>query len=124
MKSRNFLSILIALILTVFAGLLFYYIITVSSEKFSGVAIVGLVSLLFAFIGYLLYAFVGVNATLRGFIWGYYAFGFVSLFYSVVILKFSIVYILLLLIALVVSLVLIRWRIGIVQSTPPSGRSS
>lgn len=121
MKSRKFLSVVIALILTLFVGLLFYYIVKWSAEGFSGFAVIGLLSLLFAFIGYLLYAFIGVSDTLRAFVWAYYAFGFVSLFYSVVVLKFSIVYLLLLLIMLVVSLVLIRWRIGVQRSVPIKG---
>ncbi|MGC8506600.1 MAG: hypothetical protein ACP5NK_07880 [Thermoplasmata archaeon] len=124
MESRKSLSILIALILTLFVGLLFYYIVTRSSEEFSGLAIIGLLSLLFAFIGYLLYAFIGISIALRGFVWAYYIFGFGALFYSVLVLKFSIVYLLLLLLMLVVSLVLIRWRVGAVHSIPVKGGTS
>ncbi len=124
MNSRTMISIAIGLILTIFAALLFYYIIVSSSDKFLGLAIVGLLSLLFALIGYLLYAFVGVHKSVQGFVWGYYTFGFVSLFYSVVILKFNIIYILGLLILVVVTLVLIWWRIGSVQKTASKGSGS
>lgn len=103
------------MILTIFAGLLFYHIITFYKGEFIGFSTVGLISLVFAFIGYLLYAFIGVHKTLKGFIWLYYAFGFISLFYSVLILRFNIIYLLGLLIMLTVSLVLTRWRIGVLR---------
>lgn len=122
MNSRTMMSIAIGVILTVFAALLFYYIIVSSADKFSGLAIVGFLSLLFSLIGYLLYAFVNVHRSVQGFVWGYYIFGFASLFYSVVILKFNIVYLLGLLIMLVVSLILVRWRIGSVQTIRAKGR--
>ncbi len=112
MKSRDLISILVAVILTIFAGLLFYYIIEPSPDKANAVATVGILSLVFSFIGYLLYAFVGVNKILRGFVWLYYVLGFAFLFISVTVLRFDIVYIILLLLVLAVSLILIRWRIG------------
>ncbi len=123
MNSRTIISIAIGLILTVFGALLFYHIVVSSADKFSGLAIVGLLSLLFALIGYMLYAFVGVHRSIQGFVWGYYAFGFLSLFYSVVVLKFNIAYLLGLLIMLVVSLTLIRWRVGSVHAVSAKERS-
>jgi hypothetical protein len=124
MKSTSLLSALITVVLTAFAAILLYHIITFYNYGFSGFGIAGLISLLFAFIGYLLYAFIGTNTILRGFIWGYYVFGFGSLFYSVAILRYSISLLLGLLIMFAVSLILIQWRIRSVSTASVKGKAT
>ncbi len=122
MNSRTAISVIVAIVMTAFAALLFYFIFKMSADKFSGLGIIGLLSLLFAFIGYLLYAFVGVHRSVQGFVWGYYAFGFLSLFYDVTVYKFDVIFLLALLIMLAVSLIAIRWRIGVSKSHPANSK--
>ena len=110
-NSKLSISTAIAIVLTIFAALLFYYILISIAERFIAGMYVGIISVVFSLVGYFLYAFIGRNIVLRAFIWTYYVFGFGIMFYSSVITIFSIPYLLILLIIFALSLVFIRWRI-------------
>lgn len=111
MKASILIGVIIAIVLTLFAVLLFYYLFISNSDKLVAGVYIGILSLVFALIGYVLYAFLGTNIILKSFVWTYYIFGFATLFYSNTVIKFSFVYTLLLLLILVLSLVLIYWRV-------------
>jgi hypothetical protein len=110
-NSKSSISTAIAVVLTIFAVLLFYYILISMADRFIAGIYVGIISVVFSLVGYFLYAFIGRNIVLRAFIWTYYVFGFGIMFYSSVITIFSIPYLLILLIIFALSLVFIRWRI-------------
>ena len=110
-NSKLPISTAIAVVLTIFAALLFYYILISIADRFIAGIYVGIISVVFSLVGYFLYAFIGRNVVLRAFIWTYYVFGFGIMFYSSVITIFSIPYLLILLIIFALSLVFIRWRI-------------
>ena len=110
-NSKLSISTAIAIVLTIFAALLFYYILISMADRFIAGIYVGIISVVFSLVGYFLYAFIGRNIVLRAFIWTYYVFGFGIMFYSSVITIFSIPYLLILLIIFALSLVFIRWRI-------------
>lgn len=110
-NSKSSISTAIAVVLTIFAVLLFYYILISIADRFIAGIYVGIISVVFSLVGYFLYAFIGRNIVLRAFIWTYYVFGFGIMFYSSVITIFSIPYLLILLIIFALSLVFIRWRI-------------
>jgi len=110
-NSKLSISTAIAIVLTIFAALLFYYILISIAERFIAGMYVGIISVVFSLVGYFLYAFMGRNVILRAFMWTYYVFGFGIMFYSCAITIFSIPYLLILLIIFALSLVFIRWRI-------------
>ena len=110
-NSKSSISTAIAVVLTIFAVLLFYYILISMADRFIAGIYVGIISVVFSLVGYFLYAFIGRNIVLRAFKWTYYVFGFGIMFYSSVITIFSIPYLLILLIIFALSLVFIRWRI-------------
>ena len=110
-NSKLPISTAIAVVLTIFAALLFYYILISIADRFIAGIYVGIISVVFSLVGYFLYAFIGRNVVLRAFIWTYYVFGFGIMFYSSVITIFSIPYLLILLMIFALSLVFIRWRI-------------
>ena len=110
-NSKSSISTAIAVVLTIFAVLLFYYILISIADRFIAGIYVGIISVVFSLVGYFLYVFIGRNIVLRAFIWTYYVFGFGIMFYSSVITIFSIPYLLILLIIFALSLVFIRWRI-------------
>ncbi len=110
-NSKSSISTAIAVVLTIFAALLFYYILISIADRFIAGIYVGIISVVFSLVGYFLYAFIGRNVILRAFIWTYYVFGFGIMFYSSAITVFSIPYLLILLIIFALSLVFIRWRI-------------
>ena len=105
------ISVAITVVLTLFAALLFYYILTSITDRFIAGIYVGIISVVFSLVGYFLYAFIGNTLILRVFMWLYYLFGFGMMFYSAGITIFNIPYLLILLIILALSLVFIRWRI-------------
>ena len=110
-NSKLSISTAIAIVLTIFAALLFYYILISIAERFIAGMYVGIISVVFSLVGYFLYAFMGRNVILRAFMWTYYVFGFGIMFYSSAITIFNIPYLLILLMIFALSLVFIRWRI-------------
>ena len=111
MNSKLSISTAIAVVLTFFAALLFYYILISITDKFIAGIYVGIISVVFSLVGYFLYAFIGRNVVLRVFMWIYYIFGFGIMFYSSTITIFDTPYLLILLIIFALSLVFIRWRV-------------
>jgi hypothetical protein len=111
MKASKLISVIIAIVLTLFAALLFYYLYISNSDKVAAGVYIGILSIVFSLIGYILYAFLGTNIVLKSFVWAYYIFGFATLFYTNIVIKFSFIYILILLLIVVLSLVLIYWRV-------------
>lgn len=116
MKSTMLIGIVIAIVLALFSILLFYYLFISNSDKFLAGIYIGIVSIFFSVLGYLLYAFIGTNAVLKGFVWLYYAFGFGTLFYTATVIKFSFISLFILMLIFVLSLVLIYWRVRSVES--------
>ena len=57
MDSKLSISIAIAVVLTLFAALLFYYILTSITDRFIAGIYVGIISVVFSLVGYFLYAF-------------------------------------------------------------------
>ena len=112
------ISIAIAVVLTLFAALLFYYILTSITDRFIAGIYVGIISVVFSLVGYFLYALIGRNVVLRTFMWTYYVFGFGIMFYSSAITILNIPYLLILLIVLALSLIFIRWRIITTRNSP------
>ncbi|MEM0160628.1 MAG: hypothetical protein QW258_03780 [Thermoplasmata archaeon] len=120
MKSSRFIGIIIAIVLTLFAVLLFYYLFVSNTDKLVAVVYIGILSLVFSLIGYLLYAFIGTNIILKSFAWAYYIFGFGTLFYANTVIKFSFPYLLILLFIFVISLVFIYWRLRSLENVKRS----
>jgi hypothetical protein len=120
MKGSTYMGIIIAIVLTLFAALLFYYLLVSNTDKLVAGVYIGILALVFSLIGYLLYAFIGTNIVLKSFAWGYYIFGFGTLFYSNTVIKFSIPYLLILLLIFVISLVFIYWRVRSLQNVKRS----
>ncbi|MCW6168961.1 MAG: hypothetical protein LVQ96_04010 [Thermoplasmatales archaeon] len=111
MDSKLSISVVVAVVLTLFTALLFYYILTSITDRFIAGIYVGIISVVFSLVGYFLYAFIGNTLILRVFMWLYYLFGFGMMFYSATVTIFNIPYLLILFIILALSLVFIRWRI-------------
>ncbi|MGC8496578.1 MAG: hypothetical protein ACP5NL_01050 [Thermoplasmata archaeon] len=120
MKSSTVMGAIIAIVLTLFALLLFYYLIISNTDKLVAGVYIGILALAFSLIGYILYAFIGTNTVLKSFVWGYYIFGFGTLFYANTVIKFSFPYLLILLLIFVISLVLIYWRLRSLESVKRS----
>lgn len=120
MKSSTFIGVIIAIVLTLFAVLLFYYLFVSNTDKLVAVVYIGILALVFSLIGYILYAFIGTNIVLKSFVWIYYIFGFGALFYANTVIKFSFPYLLILLLIFVISLVFIYWRLRSLESVKRS----
>ena len=112
------ISVAITVVLTLFAALLFYYILTSITDRFIAGIYVGIISVVFSLVGYFLYAFIGNTLILRVFMWLYYLFGFGMMLYSATVTIFNIPYLLILLIVLALSLIFIRWRIITTRNSP------
>ncbi len=120
MKRSTFIGVIIAIVLTLFAVLLFYYLLVSNTDKLVAVVYIGILSLVFSLTGYILYAFTGTNIVLKSFVWIYYIFGFGALFYANTAIKFSFPYLLILLLIFVISLVFIYWRVRSLESVKRS----
>lgn len=99
-------------IVVVISALVFYLAYTELSNKQEAFIIIGLVSVLFAILSYLMHAFISQTNVVSGFVWAYYAFGVASLIYATAIIKFSVLYLIIVLVFVLVSLAFIYWRIS------------
>ena len=109
-----------ALIIVIISILLFYLSYIDIGNKEEAFVVIGLIAVLFALISYLMHAFISQVKVVTAFVWAYYAFGVVSMVYGTAIIKFDVLYLILMLLFVLVSIAFIYWRLSTMISDPTS----
>ena len=107
-----------ALIIVIISILLFYLSYIDIGNKEEAFVVIGLISVLFAIISYLMHAFISQVKVVTAFVWAYYVFGVVSMVYGTAIIKFDVLYLILVLLFVLVSVAFIYWRLSTMISDP------
>lgn len=109
-KSKNFIGI-ISIILILAISILIFYAILIPPNKFNDLIFLGIISIIFSIISYLLHSIFKNKKIVSSFVWGYYFLGIVSLLLASTIIKYNLSYIIVILFFILLSLVFIYWRI-------------
>ncbi|MGC8514590.1 MAG: hypothetical protein ACP5OC_00455 [Thermoplasmata archaeon] len=117
-SSRKVTGIVAALIVVIISILLLYLSYIDIGNKEEAFVVIGLIAVLFALISYLMHAFISQVKVVTAFVWTYYAFGVASMVYGTAIIKFDVLYLILVLLFVLVSIAFIYWRLSTMISDP------
>lgn len=115
---RKVTGLVAAIIVVVISALVFYLSYIDIANKQEAFVVIGLFSVLFALISYLMHAFISQVRIVTAFVWAYYAIGVASMVYATTIVKFSVLYLILVLLFVLVSIAFIYWRLSTMSSDP------
>jgi hypothetical protein len=115
---RKVTGIMAALIIVIISILLFYLSYSDIGNKQEAFVVIGLIAVLFALISYLMHAFISQVKVVTAFVWAYYAVGVATMVYGTAIIKFDVLYLILVLLFVLVSIAFIYWRLSTMNTSP------
>ncbi len=115
-SSQKVIGLAAAGVVVIISALVFYLSYIELSNRQEAFVVMGVLAILFAIVSYLMHAVIAQAKVVSGFVWAYYAFGFASMIYGTAIVRFNVLYVILVLLFALVSLAFIYWRISTMSS--------
>lgn len=111
MSPKKVTGLAAAVLVVIISILVFYLTYAELGNKQEAFVVIGVLAVLFAFVSYLMHAVIKQGNVVRAFVWVYYFVGAASMIYGTAIVKFSVLYLILVLLFVLVSLAFIYWRL-------------